>query len=197
MRAGWLLLVLLAVACRSYVGTARDVSPRVLDEPGWLRVHGVQFLPQRSESDCGAAAIGMVVGFWTRTPPDTIAATLRPAPAAGIKAARLREVARSRSLAAFVIAGEVADLERELTAGRPILVGMVKPHRKEQLNHYEVVIALHRERRLVITLDPAEGLRQNTLEGFVAEWQATGKVTLVVSSVPTVVRLSSAATPRP
>jgi ABC-type bacteriocin/lantibiotic exporter with double-glycine peptidase domain len=196
MRGAPLLLVL-AVACRSYLGTAHDVSPRVLDEPGWLRVHGVQFLPQRSESDCGAAAIGMVVGFWTRTPPDTIAATLRPAPAAGIKAARLREVARSRALAAYVIAGEVADLERELAAGRPVLVGMVKPHRKESLDHYEVVIALHRERRLVITLDPAEGMRENTLDGFVAEWQATGKVTIVVSSVPTVARLSSPATPRP
>lgn len=176
----WLLVLALA-ACSSYRGTARDISPAALEEPGWVRVRGVAFLPQAAESDCGAAAIGMVVGYWTEAPPKEIAAGLQPAPAEGIRAGRLRDFARARGLAAFVISGEVADLEHELAAGRPVLVGVVKPQRKGVLTHYEVVVALHRERRLVVTLDPAEGLRQNSLDGFLAEWQAAGRLALVIS----------------
>lgn len=180
-----LLVAIVAVslgACASYSGTAHTITPASLDAPGWLRVRGVTFLPQHAESDCGAAAIGMVVGFWTNLPPDAIAADLRPAPPSGIKAARLRDTARARDLAAFVIAGEVADLEHELAAGRPVLVGMQKPQRRGTIAHYEVVIAYHRQRRLVVTLDPAEGLRQNTLDGFLAEWDGAARVALIVSA---------------
>lgn len=182
MRGAVCALALLLAACNAYAGSARDVSPRVLDEPGWLRVRDVAFLPQTAESDCGAAAIAMVVGYWTGTPPLDVAAKLRPAPPRGIPARRLRSVARGHALAAFLIAGELADLERELAAGRPVLVGVVKPHRRDVLSHYEVVVGLHRGRGLVVTLDPAEGLRQNTLDGFVAEWQAAGRLTLVVAA---------------
>lgn len=176
----WLVVLLLA-ACASYTGTARDISPAALEEPGWLRVRGVAFLPQLGESDCGAAAIGMVVGYWKETPPREIAAALQPAPPEGIRAGRLRDFARARALQAFLIAGEVADLEHELAAGRPVLVGLVKPQRKGVLTHYEVVVGLHRARGLVVTLDPAEGLRQNSLDGFLAEWQAAGRLAIVVS----------------
>jgi ABC-type bacteriocin/lantibiotic exporter with double-glycine peptidase domain len=179
------LLVAIVVAslagCASYTGSARTITPAALDEPGWLRVRGVTYLAQRAEADCGAAAIGMVVGFWKDLPPDTIATALRPAPPNGIKAARLREAALARDLAAFVIAGEVRDLEHELAAGRPVLVGMQKPQRRGTIAHYEVVIAYHRARRLVVTLDPAAGLRQNTLDGFLAEWDAASRVTLIVA----------------
>lgn len=168
--------------CASYTGSARTITPAALEEPGWLRVRGVTFLPQRAESDCGAAAIGMVVGFWTRTPPDAIAADLRPAPPTGLEAARLRDTARARDLAAFVIAAQVADLEHELAAGRPVLVGMQKPQRRGTLAHYEVVVAYHRARRLVVTLDPAEGLRQNTLDGFLAEWEGAGRLAVIVAA---------------
>lgn len=182
MRALVIAVVLASLgACAGYAGTARTITPATLDEPGWLHVRGVPFLEQRAESDCGAAAIGMVVGFWKKLAPDAIAADLRPAPAAGLRAARLRDVARGRDLAAFVIAGEVADLEHELAAGRPVLVGMQKPQRRGTLAHYEIVIGFHRARRLVVTLDPAVGLRENTLEGFLAEWEGAGRLTLIVS----------------
>ena len=46
----------------------------------------------------------------------------------------------------------------------------------------EVVIGLHQARGLVVTLDPSEGWRQNTLAGFLHEWKVAGYVTLVVSA---------------
>jgi len=79
------------------------------------------------------------------------------------------------------VQGEIADLTRELTNGRPVLVGLVKPHRRGTLTHYEVVVGLHVGKGVVVTLDPAEGWRQNTLEGFLAEWTPAGRLALIVS----------------
>lgn len=170
-------------ACASYTGTARDVSPSVLDEPGWVAVRDVPYLAQQSDADCGAAAIGMVVSYWTGVAAAELAAALRPVPARGIKAGRLREFAHGRGLASFLIAGELDDLAHELSKGRPVLVGLVKPQRKDALDHYEVVVGLHRSRGMVITLDPAAGWRRNTIEGFLAEWRPAGRLMLIVSAV--------------
>lgn len=183
MRAVVVLLV--TAACSSYVGTARDTTPsKLAAEPGWTLVRDVPYVAQQTETECGAAAIGMVVAYWTGAPGASVMAQLRPVPKTGIAAGTLRDVARARGLASFVIAGELADLTRELAAGRPVLVGLVKPQRRAAFNHYEVVVGVHRERALVVTLDPAEGWRQNTLEGFLAEWKAAKNVTLIVSAPP-------------
>jgi ABC-type bacteriocin/lantibiotic exporter with double-glycine peptidase domain len=176
------LLAVLVSGCAGYAGSARPFSPTALTaEPGWVAVPGVPLVTQRSESDCGAAAIAMVVSWWTGRDPAVLAEALRPAPPEGFRAGHLREVARRRGLDAFVVRGELGDLERELAAGRPVLVGLVKPQRDGALTHYEVVVGLHPARRLVVTLDPAAGWRQNSIEGFVAEWEAAGGVTLVVT----------------
>jgi ABC-type bacteriocin/lantibiotic exporter with double-glycine peptidase domain len=177
------LALAFALACASYTGTARDVAPSVLDDdPGWIAVRDVSYLAQQSDADCGAAAIAMVVSYWTGIAAGELAAALRPVPARGIKAGRLREFARERGLASFLIAGELDDLARELSRGRPVLVGLVKPQRKGTLDHYEVVVGLHRARGQIITLDPAAGWRRNTIEGFLAEWQPAGRLTLIVSA---------------
>jgi hypothetical protein len=34
---------------------------------------------------------------------------------------------------------------------------------------------------VVVTLDPAEGWRQNSLDGFLKEWKPSGRLALVVS----------------
>jgi ABC-type bacteriocin/lantibiotic exporter with double-glycine peptidase domain len=178
-----LLLLLVAGGCSGYIGSARDFSPRALaHEPGWLAVPDVPFVEQRAESDCGAAAIAMVVAYWTSAAPGPLADELRPAPARGLKASVLRDFAQRHGLASFVIEGELADLAHELQNGRPVLVGMLKPQRKDWRSHYEVVVALHAQRGIVVTLDPSEGWRQNSVQGFMAEWSAAGKVALVVSA---------------
>ena len=174
-----------AVGCSSYAGSARDFSPgRLRSEPGWIAVRAVPVERQHEEEDCGAAALAMLLSYWTGEPPATIAERLRPAPKGGHTAGHLREEVRGRGLAAYLVQGTMQDLERELRGGRPVLVGLVKPQRKGVLTHYEVVVALHLARGLVVTLDPAEGWRENDRDGFLAEWSASHNVTLVVSPRP-------------
>jgi ABC-type bacteriocin/lantibiotic exporter with double-glycine peptidase domain len=183
-----LLVALLAAApgCMSvstYAGSARPFAPQRLDrEPGWLAVRGVPVVRQTSEVDCGAAAIAMVVTYWTTQPSAGVLAELRPVRPPGLKAGQLREVARRRDLTAYLVSGQIADLERELAAGRPVLVGLVKPQRRGALTHYEVVVALHRQKGIVVTLDPATGWRQNHLQGFLEEWKPAANLALVVVS---------------
>ncbi len=178
-----LLAATCQAACSSYIGSARSFAPAAFDrEPGWIAIRDVPFIKQQSESDCGAAAIGMVVSYWTGTPPRQLSGALRPAPAHGIKAGRLRDFAREQGLASFLVQGEIADLARELRSGRPVLVGLVKPHYQGALTHYEVVVGLQLEKGVVVTLDPAEGWRQNTVTAFLAEWKPAGRLALIVSS---------------
>ena len=178
------LLVLALAACSTYRGTARDVTPATLAaEPGWVLLRDVPYVAQETETECGAAAIGMVVSYWTGQEPRSIVAHFRPVSERGLAAGRLRDYARTQGLASFVIEGKVEDLARELAAGRPVLVGLSKPQTKDRvLDHYEVVVGLHEQRRLIVTLDPSEGWRQNTIDGFVREWKVAGFVTLIVSS---------------
>jgi len=178
------LCVLALAACTSYRGTAHDVDPaKLAGEPGWLLVRDVPYLKQQAEAECGAAAIGMVVGFWTHAAPEAAFAAFRPVPADGLAAERLRDYARERGLAAYVVAGELADLAREIKAGRPVIVGLAKPQSRDRvLYHYEVVVGIHGPRQLIVTLDPSEGWRENTVVGLYREWKLAGFVALVVSS---------------
>ena len=182
-----LLLVAFVASCASYRGTARPVSPATLAaEPGWILVRDVPYIEQEGESECGAAAIAMVVSYWTKSTPASIVAAFRPVPNRGLAAVRLRDYARKRGLASFVIQGTFEDLRRELEAGRPVLVGLTKPVAdKKVLDHYEVVVGIHRDRRLVVTLDPSEGWQQNAFDGFTNEWKGAHFTTIVVAAKPT------------
>jgi len=179
-----LALALAATACSGYRGSAHPVNPTQLaTEPGWELIRDVPFVPQASDVECGAAAIAMVVAYWNGTPPAATMVQLRPVPERGLAASRLRDQARAAGLASYVIEGNFVDLARELDAGRPVIVGVAKPiGRHEVLDHYEVVVGLHRERGLIATLDPSEGWQQDTLRGFAREWATAGFVTVVVSA---------------
>jgi ABC-type bacteriocin/lantibiotic exporter with double-glycine peptidase domain len=172
----------LIAACSTYTGSARDFSPaRLAREPGWIAVGGLPLVRQETETECGAAAVTMVVSYWTGADPARLLADIRPAPARGLSAGRLRRFARGHGLAAFLIAAQLADLEHEVRRGRPVLVGLAKPHRRGLLTHYEVVVALHPGRRLVVTLDPGRGWRQNTYAGLLSEWRPARGLALIVS----------------
>jgi ABC-type bacteriocin/lantibiotic exporter with double-glycine peptidase domain len=169
------------VSYSTYVGTAKPFAPSELEQgPGWIAVRSVPLVRQVSQIDCGAAAIAMVVTFWTNEPSEQLLAALRPVPAPGIEARRLRDFARQRHLRAYLVSGTIADLERELAAGRPILVGLYKPLKKGSLTHYEVVVGFNRQTGTVVTLDPAKGWRQNNLPNFLEEWKHSSNLTLVV-----------------
>lgn len=168
-----------------YKGTARAFDPgEAAAEPGWILLRDVPEIRQETESDCGAAALAMMLQYWQA--PDTARAIFEScgSPAGGIRAGDLRAYAHRQGLKAFVIAGTIEDLEKELGKRRPVLVGLVKYYVTGAVahapTHYEVVVGWHPERKAVVTLDPAHGWRQNTLEGFLSEWEPAGRVTLVL-----------------
>jgi len=181
-----LVFALLATGC-SYLGSAKGFEAADLRrEPGWIYVGGVTEIRQESTRDCGAAALAMVFSWWGVR--ENLAAVLEACPPGekGISAADLRAHAKSRGLMAYVFEGRTEDLERELKRGRPLIVGMVKPFITGGFTHYEVVVAWHPAKRIVVTLDPAAGWRQNDLEGFLREWEPAGRLTLLVFRDPAV-----------
>ncbi len=170
---------LAALAVVSFGATGCAVTG-TLDEPGWIAVRDVPLVRQQAETDCGAAALAMVLAHWG-SPASVADVTARcPVEADGIKAAALRDAARERGLKCFVIAGERADLERELGKGRPVLVGLFKTAGGRAVAHYEVVVGIHPELRRVALLDPARGPREESWEDFSEEWTRAARVTLVL-----------------
>jgi len=166
-----------------YAGTAHATSPRqVASEPGWLIVDNVPLIRQRTDADCGTAAAAMVLSYWSA--PTTVAELDSRDPFAaahGWRAGQLRALLRDKGFDAFVISGRIEDLAHEIRQGRPVVVGVVKRYSRERaLAHYEVVIGVHLARGRILTLDPANGWRENTLEGFDSEWGSSDRTTLVV-----------------
>jgi hypothetical protein len=159
-----------------YVGAARNLAPEALrSEQGWLAVRGVPFVRQQGKHDCGPAALEMVERYWypDRPPAGDADSGVRTS------AAELRERAQQDGLDAFVIEGGFDDIQYELARQRPVIAGVAKPTVQGRLAHYEVVVGLHVGARRIATLDPARGLRQNTLEGFAREWVAAGRLLIV------------------
>lgn len=183
---GVLVLGALSWGCASYQSTARSVAPdTVRADGGWQRVEGVPAVHQRGAKDCGAAALSAVLGYWSKTAPAPsraqIDSALRSAPEQGLSAGALRDYARRQGLQAYVFHGTFADLQHELSLGRPVIVGVHKAlSSREYLAHYEVVLGYHPARERVLTLDPAHGLREYPKSGFLAEWERTRHTTLVV-----------------
>jgi ABC-type bacteriocin/lantibiotic exporter with double-glycine peptidase domain len=163
------LLLALAAGCASFGA----MPPRVQEDPGWVTVPA-QAQAQRARADCGAAALAVVLA---RYEPGLQAEEVRRLAGDQATAARLRDVARGRGLRAFLFSGTMADLERELAAGRPVLVGVVRG----RLAHYQVVAGRNRERDELLLADPARGWRVMSRQDFEAEWQPARSLTLVVA----------------
>jgi len=171
----------LALAGCSYLGEATSFDPDELHRsPGWIAVPEVPVVRQREAADCGTAALQMVLSYWKIPISESDLDRFCPAlPGKGTRAGDLRDFARKEGLESYLIHGEWDDLRRELAKGHPVIVGLVKRHASGALTHYEVVVAVHPERGLVVTHDPAAGWQQNSLSGFRKEWDPAGYLTLV------------------
>lgn len=171
--------VLFATACATYSGGGRVIDPaRVANEPGWITAAPTPLIQQRSLLDCGPAALAMVAKRW-----DVHIAPDDPAIAApgkhGVRLGDLRSAARAHGLIAFAIKGDRATLDHELRAGRPVLVGLLRPYsRSKAVSHYEVVVAMRGDE--IVTLDPAAGWVVRTWSALEAEWRTAAYPALVV-----------------
>lgn len=177
-----MLLASSAVAGCNYLGDATAFDPKELDEtPGWVAVRDVPVVLQKDRTDCGAAALSMILTYWKHPlSPDDVIRDCPIVEDQGIRARDLRELARARGLQSFLIHGRWEDLEAEIRRSHPVVIGLVKPYLTGALTHYEVVVAVHPERRIVVTHDPANGWRQNSQEGLRREWEPAAFLTLVV-----------------
>jgi ABC-type bacteriocin/lantibiotic exporter with double-glycine peptidase domain len=174
---------LLACASACYQGPARPFDPgRLARERGWIAVP-VPEVRQAGEHDCGAAAATMVLRYWKlAATPAAIRAASGVSSDHGIPAGQLRDYLRARGLDAYLIEGSFADLERELVAGRPVLVGVARRFSSGVYAHYQVVAAVSPSRRQVAVLDPADGWLEASYDGFLKEWKPTRQLTVV--SIP-------------
>lgn len=175
--------VLLAGGCS---GLSRNLAGAEAGRgEGWTRVEDVPELRQTGQHDCGAAALAMVLRHHGKAvTPAEIWAASPPPPGRGLRADALRAYARGQGLQAFLIEGRPDDLEREVSRGRPVLVGVVKGRGERTYPHYEVVVGIQRRRGRILTLDPARGAQERSARDFAKEWAAAGRLALVVLPAP-------------
>jgi ABC-type bacteriocin/lantibiotic exporter with double-glycine peptidase domain len=181
------IAILFAVAgaglggCLAQDPGAHAVTAGQLDAT-WLRAASTPVVVQSSDRDCGAAALAMVAGAWGKH--WTLATIERAVPPteAGIQLGALRDLARASGLDAYAVRGTRADLEHELAAGRPVVLGLIEPvDRRRNRSHYEVAIALDPRSGDVVTIDPATGdLERRVAAVLDLEWKTAGYATLVV-----------------
>lgn len=174
--------LLAATGCRlSYTGGAKPVNAAQLDST-WVRASTTPIIKQRTQVDCGLAALAMVAGAWGQTwTVDDLRRDVKMS-AKGAKLGALRDAARARGLEAYAISGKHDDLQRELSKGRPVMLGLQLPFEQARaLHHYEVVVAINPRDGSVVTLDPATGkYLQRTRAVLEKEWKPVGYPTLVV-----------------
>jgi ABC-type bacteriocin/lantibiotic exporter with double-glycine peptidase domain len=169
-----------------YRGAGRATDPAaIVEEAGWIRVD-VPLVRQRGKSDCGAAALSAVLAYHGRASAlDVIEQRLGGASSRGVRAGQLTEYARGQGLAAFTLFATLGDLRHELERARPVIVGVAKPYSgKRALTHYQVVIGYEPRGGRLLTLDPADGIREYPVAGFLREWEATRRVAIIVMEPP-------------
>lgn len=167
-------------ACAHYTGPSRSITRQETEQPGWLRAPSIVEQRQRSTEDCGAAAAAVVAARWQGAAVAPVVMASTPVPKRGLRAVQIRDLLRGRGLRSFVIAGTFADLEHELAAGRPVIVGTVKPMSNgKALRHYEVVVALLPAERRVVTFDPSNGWRQQSYAELDREWKPSARTAIV------------------
>lgn len=174
-------LLFLAACVSGYRGPGDATTAAELHRCcGATAVAGVPFVAQVGREECGSAALAMIFGYWRIEASEAdVRAACPAAPAVGTTATTLRDHSRARGLPAWLICGEVADLEHELARGRPVLVGLLQAWSDATWSHYAVVVGVSRANDCVITLDPARGWQKYALAGFLDEWEPAGRLAMV------------------
>lgn len=178
-------LVLCAVVVPACAGRAagEPVEPGSLDKAGgWLATPTVPHL-RADRGDGGPAALAMLLGYWKRPTAvaDVASACSETTHSGNTRADDLRTFAAERGFAAFLFQGELDIIQHELTAGRPVVVGLVE--RQGLIRYrgrYALVVGYHPARHRVVTLDAEHGHVEQSLESFADAWEPSQRLLLVV-----------------
>ena len=164
-----------------YQGRARSFDASSAKARGVVVVANVPELRQRDPQGCGVTALAALLAHHgVRVDPSEVRRELRIPEGKPASAGALVDYARRRGLDAFLVRGTFEDLQREVQAGRPALVGMIKPYLGDRwLAHYEVLVAW--SPTVVVTMDPAQGFREYPHQGFLVEWDLAGSLLLVAA----------------
>jgi ABC-type bacteriocin/lantibiotic exporter with double-glycine peptidase domain len=150
-------------------------------DPSLKLLSNVPHVEQEGAQDCGAAAMSAALRYWgVAVSPEAVRQSVEIPMNEPIAAGLLRDYAEQLGFHSFLIAGSFEDLKHELSHGRPVIVGTLKPYvGNKRFAHYEVVMGLSDTR--VVTMDPATGYRQYPRDGFVAEWNGSKRLSLLMA----------------
>jgi len=143
----------------------------------------------QEKGGCGSAAIAMVILYWKQhgaaienrsADPDLIFRTLHEPGRNGISGERMARYLKELSFAAIPITAELADVQEDLAAGRPVLV-CIRPTKQAPL-HYLLIVGSDRRNRTLIVHDPARGayIAMKDVD-FIPFWKRAGNWALIVS----------------
>lgn len=156
------------------------VPARAPDDGDWSVVPGLTVYTQKSEADCGPAALATVLSRWG-VPSSAAWHGPHAVRDDGATAGELRDVARRLGFHAYVIQGAFDDLEFELARARPVLLGVVRPTDAGPRSHFVAVVGREAGGARWLLADPARGLEAVPRAALQAQWEASGFVTLVLA----------------
>src|SRR5579864_4275306 len=142
----------------------------------WL---DVPFVKQEANG-CGAAAIAMVMRYWSRedADPHRIYEALYSREVQGIRGEDVERFLRATGFQTFVFHGEWQDLEQHLAKGRPLIV-CLREGRTGPL-HYVVVAGVDTRQNVVLVNDPARRKLVKLERGmFEKDWTGADRWTLL------------------
>ena len=142
----------------------------------WL---DVPFVKQEANG-CGAAAIAMLMRYWSRedADPHRIYEALYSQQVQGIRGESVERFLRTAGFQTFVFHGDWTDLEQHLAKGRPLMV-CVREGRTGPL-HYVVVAGVDTRQNVVLVNDPARRKLLKVERGvFEKDWAGSDRWTLL------------------
>ncbi len=142
----------------------------------------MQFVAQKSEADCGWAVLDAVKRRWVLEGISLSGNSRESPPQSGtssLTAGQLKRLLEDAGLRAFVVAGTFEDLQIELRAGRPVVVGTYRVKNDVALGHYQVVAGVARSGDQLLLMDPARGWHTQSFEAFDKLWSLSKRVAIV------------------
>jgi ABC-type bacteriocin/lantibiotic exporter with double-glycine peptidase domain len=185
VRPAWIIVVAILVGptagCASTGSAVRVPLENLKRDPEWVVLDGVPVISQRGDSDSGAAALAMVLQYLGESASiDQVLEDVGGSKGQSIRPSVLRDLARRRGLEAFLFSARERTLISELRRGRPVIVGLARVSTRGGTSHYEVVAGYNASKRMILTVDPAQGWRASPCESFQLEWAQTKQLALIV-----------------